>query len=215
MRIITQEVLDALASEEYRPTVLLQIVTESITLSYTMWDYPIFCNACYLYTPRGFKINAIRFGSAAIVDSVSVKIDDVSREVYKSISEPFGQYVGCNVSIAVLDRAGEVLGATDVFAGSVTEWFYSAGSVDLKVSSIFSQWSTTTTSTFSGSCRWRIFKGTECAYAGSELSCSRTYSQCSTYGNTDNFGGFRWVQSLEDKVDPAKKTQKYWTVRGS
>lgn len=214
MRIITQAVLDALGSEEYRPTVILQITTESISLNYTMWDYPIFCNACYLYTPRGFKVDAIKFGSSSIVDSVSVKIDDVSREVYKTIAEPYGQHVGCNVGIAVLDQAGEVLGTTNVFSGTVTEWGFSSGSISLRVSSIFSQWSTTTTSTFSGSCRWRIFKGKECTYTGSETRCSRTYSQCTTYGNTDNFGGFRWVQNLEEKVNPAKKEQKYFTVRG-
>jgi len=214
MRVITQEVLDGLSSEEYRPTILLQLVTETITLRYTTWDYPVFCNACYLHSPRGLRVNAIKFGSSSIVDNVSIKIDDVNREVYKSIAEPFGQVVACIVRIAMLDRYGEVLGSTDVFVGDVTEWFYTAGNVSLKVSSIFSQWSTVTTSTFSGSCRWRVFKGKECSYVGSEVACNRTYSQCSGYSNTDNFGGFRWVQGLEDKVDPAKKSQKYWTVRG-
>ena len=212
MRVISQEVLDALASEEYRPAVLIKIDTETDILRYTTWDQPIFWNACYWYNPRGFRVNAIKYGSSSIVDNVTVKLDDVNRELYKSLAEPYGQTPICTVRIAVLDQYGEVLGSATLFVGDVTEWFYTTGQLSLKVSSVFSQWATVTTSTFSGSCRWKVFKGVECGYLGTELDCDRTYSQCTSYSNTINFGGFRWVQSLDDKVGPINKEFKYRNV---
>jgi phage-related protein len=38
-------------------------------------------------------------------------------------------------------------------------------------------------------CRHKIFKGIYCKYAGAATTCNRTYEQCRTYGNLNNFGG--------------------------
>jgi lambda family phage minor tail protein L len=38
-------------------------------------------------------------------------------------------------------------------------------------------------------CRW-VFKGTECAYAGAEGECNRTFQRCKELANQERFGGF-------------------------
>jgi len=38
-------------------------------------------------------------------------------------------------------------------------------------------------------CSWR-FKGTECAYAGGETECNRTFQRCKELLNQERFGGF-------------------------
>ncbi|MCP3683865.1 MAG: hypothetical protein GY861_14365 [bacterium] len=38
-------------------------------------------------------------------------------------------------------------------------------------------------------CRYKTFKGARCKYPGAEIVCDRTFSQCSAYSNTLNFGG--------------------------
>ncbi len=38
-------------------------------------------------------------------------------------------------------------------------------------------------------CRWQ-FKSEDCAYAGSDSTCSKQFSDCLRKGNTPNFGGF-------------------------
>lgn len=38
-------------------------------------------------------------------------------------------------------------------------------------------------------CRW-VFKSTQCAYAGSEGSCNRTFQRCQELNNVARFGGF-------------------------
>jgi lambda family phage minor tail protein L len=38
-------------------------------------------------------------------------------------------------------------------------------------------------------CYWK-FKGTECAYAGAEASCNRTFQRCKELANQERFGSF-------------------------
>ena len=39
-------------------------------------------------------------------------------------------------------------------------------------------------------CRYKVFKGNQCGYTGSETSCDRTFTRCNELGNTARFGGF-------------------------
>lgn len=43
-------------------------------------------------------------------------------------------------------------------------------------------------------CHWR-FKGAECGYAGGEMTCNKTKSDCKTRNNYSRFGGFPSIQS--------------------
>lgn len=38
-------------------------------------------------------------------------------------------------------------------------------------------------------CRYKVFKGTECLYAGADLTCDRTFKQCLGFGHQLRFGG--------------------------
>lgn len=205
MRNIDQNLLDSLSSEEYRPCILLFLTDIEQELRYTTWDYPVSYNS-QVFNPRGMEIGSIKYGTSSVVESVSAKIDDVDRTMYSFLTSPTYGIAGATVSIAVLDNYGQLIGASDVFSGEVSEWSYSPANASLRISSIFVQWSTVTTKVFSGSCRWSMFKGVECKYTGVGRSCDRTYKQCEEYSNTDNFGGFRWIHSLEDKNEV--KTQR-------
>ena len=57
------------------------------------------------------------------------------------------------------------------------------------------------------SCPW-VFKGTECAYSGEESTCDQTYERCRFLGNTANFGGDRFINSLMQKEIWWGRTQK-------
>lgn len=43
-------------------------------------------------------------------------------------------------------------------------------------------------------CPWR-FKGTECAYAGAETTCNKTFARCEELANKSRFGGFPSIPS--------------------
>lgn len=159
-----------------------------------------------LYTPRGFSIGAIQYSSSKIVDSVEVDISNLSDE--ESLSPVFigGNPVGSDflVRLVVLDINYRPIGDIEdpsvlLFKGLIDRWELDEEHIAITVASLFTDWSQTTLSRHPPSCRWKIFKGLECRYLGVGDTCDRSYAQCTAYSNTDHFGGFRWLPSIEEK----------------
>jgi len=86
------------------------------------------------------------------------------------------------------------------FQGQIGEWLLDESRIRMTVTNQFAQWTQETINHHSASCRWKVFKGTECAYSGGETWCDRSYTRCAALSNVANFGGFRWLPSIEDKV---------------
>jgi len=114
--------------------------------------------------------------------------------------------------VDLLDTAGEDLldtvsesgastlsGKTVIFDGEIDSWQLNEESLKVTVTSILARWSQRTLSKHPKSCRWKVFKGTECQYAGAETWCDRTHVRCTALSNTAHYGGFRWLPSLVDK----------------
>ena len=59
----------------------------------------------------------------------------------------------------------------------------------------------------SSSCPW-VFKGADCGYSGSAVSCDQTYERCRTLGNTDQYGGDRYLNAMMEKEIFWGRTQK-------
>lgn len=203
MRVIDPIVLANLSAEVYRPAVILHMNILGNNLRYTTWQSSIMVSSAQ-YVPHGISFNAIRYGKGAIVDTVTIKIDDLNKDVYSLLKNVSSQDIPVNISIAVLDQYESVLGVSNLFKGSVGGWNYYPGFTELKVVSIFEQWARVSVSLFSTSCRWSVFGGQECKYSVTPGEvCDRTYTTCDSFGNTANFGGFRWVPTLIDKpLDP-------------
>jgi hypothetical protein len=91
-------------------------------------------------------------------------------------------------------------GVLTVFEGIIDAWTIDDRILKVTAKSEMSKWTQRPLSLHSVSCRWKDFKGTECGYAGAATWCDRTYSRCETLVNTVNFGGFRWLPSIMDKV---------------
>ena len=86
-----------------------------------------------------------------------------------------------------------------LFEGEIDSWDLDESKIDIVVASIFTKWQQRTLSRHPPSCRWKKFKGDECKYAGGYTWCDRTYARCVFLNNSDNFGGFRWLPSIELK----------------
>jgi hypothetical protein len=195
MKLVDPVLLNEFKKGYYRPAVLVNIDN---VLFFTDWDNIIYYNAVPYYS-RGMRTSSVRSGGSNIVDSFTLTIDDVNREIYaQMITRPvFG--VSFEMILLVLDRYQSTLSSTVLFRGLVDGWEYSPGSMRINIVSLLIQWTRRTTKYFSASCRWQKFKGLECKYSGSGSFCDRSYDQCTVYGNTANFGGFRWLPSLSDK----------------
>ncbi|MBU2539168.1 MAG: hypothetical protein KKH22_12100, partial [Proteobacteria bacterium] len=82
--------------------------------------------------------------------------------------------------------------------GAIDDWRSPEGSIEMTIASDMSQWHQKTMRMQSSSCSWRVFKGAECGYSGIETRCDRSYARCAALGNSANFGGERWLPSIED-----------------
>ena len=198
MKILDPSFLSEIESENYRPASLLDMDLPGYYFRMTDWDTKIVFGGEF-YHPRGMRIGNISYGETNIVSALSVQLDDVDRSLYESLGEVGVGSYPIKLRIAMLSEVGEVVGSLVVFSGYLSQWDYSPGSFRMKVTSIFEQWGRVTTARFSGSCRWKIFKGVECQYVGVETECDRTYTTCELYGNTVNYGGFKWLPSMVNK----------------
>jgi len=84
-----------------------------------------------------------------------------------------------------------------IFRGYVTGISAKAGNITLEVSERFYDFSRPLNKReYSKVCNF-VFKGPKCGYTGPETFCDKTLTQCETYGNAANFGGFPELPDLQ------------------
>jgi hypothetical protein len=190
-----------LASGEIRGFSLLRMVIDSVEHCFTECDVPIFFNSA-LYLPRPYKIGNVSYSLAKIVDSAQLALDNMDDQLtpYFDGGDPQGS--PATLYFVCLDEDYQLIGTYPddhvvLFSGTIDDWRSPEGSIEVTLASDMVQWHQKTLAMQSSSCRWRVFKGAECGYTGSETRCDRSYARCEAYGNTANFGGERWLPSIE------------------
>ena len=107
-----------------------------------------------------------------------------------------------DVSVQEVTQPGAYAAIADpltLFEGLIDDWTLSEGELRITVSNLLTSWSQRTLAKHSASCRWKKFKGQECAYTGTGAWCDRSYTRCEALGNQAYFGGFRWLPSIVEK----------------
>ena len=136
-----------------------------------------------------------------VVDSVVVRVENAEIPLASVFLDSTPQGSDVIVGLVLLDSDHLLIGATEesvvLFSGIIDAWKLNDIDLEMTVASIFVVWSQVTLYRHPPGCRWRVFGGTECKYAGDENECDRTYVRCAELNNTDNFGGFRWLPSIE------------------
>ena len=198
MRTIDADILAQLESGAIRPFVLVKIETGS-THCYTDCDVPLVYEGD-VYAPHGFNVAPIQYSNAQIVDKAEIDIDNVSQYLMGDFVGGTPQGGDVTIYCVVVDLQGyQPTDAAVFFKGFVDEWSLVEDRISITVTNQFTRWTQKTLMLHSASCRWKQFKGEECGYTGGKASCNRTYVQCGIYNNTSNFGGFRFLPSVEDK----------------
>jgi hypothetical protein len=203
MRTIDPDILTALAAAQLRPFQLLTLTIDGTSYLYTDCDVPLLYDGD-IYSPRGFSHDGALYSMGQIVSRVSLKIDNVDQVLSPAFigGEPQGSVVNLrevvlNDSLAIIANSGVVW-----FSGTIDDWSLEEDFVQVAVVGPNYAWAQRTTGRQPASCRWKVFKGDECAYAGVLTTCDRTYSNCASRVNTNNFGGFRWLPSIMGKQVP-------------
>jgi len=205
-RNLSQTTIDELSGLEMFPFYALDFTDGTTDYKYTTLDVPqtltVSGGPSGTYQSRGFEFDSINYTLSNVMDDCSIKIDNID-SVLTSI------FVGGNVEektasvyVGVMSPSGGVLGTVLLFTGEVDSFEVTETEVRLVIGSIFTRWGHESYSQHPSSCRWKVLGGTECAYSGTETLCDRSYVRCTTLGNTANFGGFKWLPSIENKKFP-------------
>jgi len=152
------------------------------------------------FVPRKVKLDPIRYSMGRNVDSMEIQIDNLDDALTPAFVGGTPQGSTVTLSMVVLDANYKII-ATPVtlFKGIIDGWDMDEEKITLTVASELVRWNQKTLAKHSASCRWKEFKGAECAYAGAEGWCDRSFTRCTQLGNASNFGGFRWLPSIVDK----------------
>lgn len=201
MRIIDPAILAKLKTNQITAFQLIKLDI-STPRYYTDCDVPITYDG-HVYAPRSFDFDSANYSLREIVDSVRLKIDNINNDLTSDFIAGNPQGAEVSISVVALDDndLSNIGGAAiPLFIGEIDEWSIEADdNISITLTSQFYNWNRRTLSNYSSSCRWKRFKGQNCRYTGPESACDRSYARCAELGNTANFGGFRWLPSIEGK----------------
>lgn len=150
------------------------------------------------YDSFPFKIGNVVNSAGMSVDSLELDFSNVSLAMSSILlGEDITGKTGI-ISFFCVNSNYVVIEAEELFRGVVADWDLSESKCRIKLVNEFVFWSKNTLRTAQASCRW-TFKGTECTYSGAETWCDQSYDRCQALSNTDSFGGFRFLPSIEEK----------------
>ena len=202
-RTISQSILDKLESNEITSFHLLQFTINGTTYRYTDCEVPITYavdgTSEVSFQSRGFEFGDISYSSGEIVDSCSIRIDNLDYVLTSVFVENTVVEEECSLYVIIFDDDNSILGVQQLFNGLINDFTLDESELKMTITSIFTKWNQISGSRYSSYCRWKVFKGVECQYAGAETECDRSDDRCQDLSNTDNFGGFRWLAALEDQ----------------
>lgn len=105
-------------------------------------------------------------------------------------------------------RASNVVHVQEFLRGIIGGWqLYDENTLKITITNELVLWNKKPLRIQMSSCPW-VFKGPECAYSGGESTCDQTYERCRFLGNTANFGGDRFINSMMQKEIWWGRTQK-------
>jgi len=149
------------------------------------------------YLAREVSIGVIVSTSGLSVDRVEIKVANPSRELSAILlgADQRGKLV--TIRVAAIDDDGQLIGSGEAFAGLLSNYEIFDDRADLKCVNFLVMWKKKAMRKAQSSCPWP-FRGSECGFAGSEDWCNQTYDRCAALGNTDNFGGNRFLDYLAE-----------------
>lgn len=155
----------------------------------------------FLYKPRSFEVQNIMYSTTSVVDKLSLRLDNTD-DIFTPLfvgGDPQG--VAVVLHLVVLDENNKPAGgdSTALFYGEIDDWDMQEGEINIGIVNAHSRWPKKKTARHPSSCRWSAFKDEDCKYVGSDTTCDRSYKDCFSKGNQLNFGGFRFLPSIENK----------------
>ena len=196
MRSLNSSVVTALAAETARAFWLLEMQFTS-TYYYTNADIDIVSGG-NRYSKLAFEVSDIHQSVDFSIDRLTVTMQAVDLVINAVVLNEDIANDPVILSYILLDADHQEIGAPQYFAGFVLSWDLIEKRFSMSLGNEFMLWRKRTLRLPTDSCPW-VFKGTECTYAGGETWCDQSVERCKALSNFDDFGGRRYILSLEDK----------------
>jgi hypothetical protein len=159
------------------------------------------------FTPIAFKFGDISGSATLAVESIDIEIDDTSKTLAAIVLNEDIRNKWAILSVGAIDSE-YVVHVQEFLRGIIGGWqLYDENTLKITITNELVLWNKKPLRIQMSSCPW-VFKGTECAYSGEESTCDQTYERCRFLGNTANFGGDRFINSLMQKEIWWGRTQK-------
>jgi hypothetical protein len=204
-RIISSEIQEQLESSQLFPYFLYEFQDNGAnwwkytSLDVSQWFTHSEGPSGQFY-PLGFEFESITYSVGNIVDDASMRIDNLDQIMSALFVGDVLQGNTARIYAGVLDPDGKELGTMKIFEGEIDSWELDETEMRLTLASLFTKWDAKSYGKHSSSCRWKVFRGVECQYAGDAVVCDRSYTRCDELTNTERFGGFRFLPELENKT---------------
>ena len=130
------------------------------------------------------------------VSIVIANADHVARAIFLN-EETRGRDAAIGF-VALDGDTGEVLSSHAIWRGIVSTYRIDDTNITVTLVNELIRWHRKHLRQCSMTCRW-AFKGDECAYAGAETWCDQSHSRCVALGNSDSFGGFRFLEDIMER----------------
>jgi len=159
------------------------------------------------FTPNAFKFGDISGSATLAVESIDIEIDDTDKTLAAIVLNEDIRNKWAILSVGAIDSE-YVVHVQEFLRGIIGGWqLYDENTLKITITNELVLWNKKPLRIQMSSCPW-VFKGPECGYVGGESTCDQTYERCRRLGNTDNFGGDRFINSLMQKEIWWGRTQK-------
>lgn len=205
MRNFIPGITDAIQKESFTYFFLLDLELDSVTYRLTDADVPIF-HGGERYIPTAFQFVDIASSSHLAVENIEIEIDDTELGLLAVVLGEDVRNKWFILSFAVLDES--VVHTQELMRGFIGGWeAYDDSILRITITNELVLWDKRPLRVQQSSCPW-VFRGPECGYSGAGLRCDQTYEQCKAHENTDNFGGYRFLNAMMEREIWWGRTQK-------
>lgn len=204
MRSVPIELHSELIREANALCHLVDLYFES-TVRLTDFDVDLYWNG-NTYQAKGLSFGGAEFSITPQIDKVTLEVDNVSLDFTAFVLNQEVRGKKCEIRLAALDQAAvdrvpktRILAVSLIFSGLIDSCSIDQQRARFEIFSPFVLWKRRVPRRIhQASCPWS-FKSSQCGYTGAEDWCDKTYERCQQLNNTANFGGFRFLPSLQNK----------------
>lgn len=164
------------------------------------------------YEAGGVTVGDIASGTGSPVSRMQLVLANVDRQLSAILLSNNEQGKPVIVHLGIIDLGepagpdmeapgsgpGGLIASVELFRGELSFYEIQDDVVTLHIVNELIRWRRKTSRRAQSSCPWP-FGGIECTYAGDETWCDQTHDRCAALGNTDNFGGNRFLPEFQEK----------------